>query len=118
MQRIVMKSKIHSARVTQTNLFYDGSITIDGILMEKADIIENERVQVVNLDNGARFETYVIHGEKGSGIIGLNGPAARLGIKGDTIHILSYVTASDEELKNFKPLVILLNEKNDIIEEK
>ena len=116
MLRTVLKSKIHNANVTQSNLYYEGSITIDGNLMDKADIIENERVQVVNLNNGSRFETYVMRGESGSGIICLNGPAARMGIEGDTVHVLSYVTIADNELKEYKPTIIILNEKNEIIE--
>ena len=110
----MLKSKIHNAVVTQTELSYAGSITIDGSLMEKSDIIENERVQVVNINNGARFETYVIQGEKGTGSICLNGPAARLGSPGDKIHILSYATMSQDELKGFKPTIIILNDKNEI----
>ena len=109
----MLKSKIHNAVVTQTELSYAGSITIDGSLMEKSDIIENERVQVVNINNGARFETYVIQGEKGTGSICLNGPAARLGSPGDKIHILSYATMSQDELKGFKPRIIFLNDKNE-----
>ena len=118
MRRIMLKSKIHNAVVKETELTYTGSITIDRMLMEKANIIENERVQVVNLNNGARFETYVIQGEIGTGMICLNGPAARLGAKGDIIHILSYATISEEELKNFKPLIIVLNDKNEVVQEK
>ena len=118
MRRIMLKSKIHNAVITQTELTYAGSITIDSQLLEKSNIIENERVQVVNLNNGARFETYVIEGEKGTGMICLNGPAARLGAEGDVIHILSYATISDEELKDYKPLIIVLNDKNEIIQKK
>ena len=113
MRRIMLKSKIHNAVVTQTELSYSGSITIDELIMEKSDIIENARVQVVNLNNGARFETYVIQGEKGAGSICLNGPAARLGSPGDKIHILSYATMSQDELKGFKPRIIFLNDKNE-----
>lgn len=118
MRRIILKSKIHNAVVTQTDLSYSGSITIDELIMEKSDIIENERVQVVNLNNGARFETYVIKGEKGTEMICLNGPTARLGSPGDTIHILSYATMSEDELRGFKPKIIVLNDKNEIIQEK
>ncbi|MFC1692810.1 aspartate 1-decarboxylase [Candidatus Latescibacterota bacterium] len=116
MQRTLLKSKLHGATVTQTELYYDGSITIDVHLMEMADIVENERVQIVNVNNGVRFETYVIRGEKGSGMICLNGPAARLGIKGDIIHILSYDNISSEELEDFTPGIFILNEKNEIIQ--
>ena len=113
-QRIVLKSKINNAVVTQVNLQYEGSLTIDGYLMAEADIVQNERVQVVNINNGARFETYVITGGKGSGIIGLNGPAARLGNKVDRIHIITYAFVNEEELKSFKPAVIILDENNKI----
>lgn len=118
MRRIILKSKIHNAVVTQTELTYSGSLTIDELIMEKSDIIENERVQVVNLNNGARFETYAIKGEKGTEMICLNGPAAILGSPGDTIHILSYATMSEDELRGFKPKIIVLNDKNEIIREK
>ena len=114
----VMKSKIHSAKIQETNIYYDGRITIDENLMEKADIIESERVYVVNMNNGARFETYVIIGKRGSGIIALNGPAARLCAEGDNVHILAYAAFDDEELKEFKPIVIILNERNEIVKEK
>jgi len=117
MRRIMLKSKIHDAVVTQTELLYSGSIAIDELIMEKSDVIENERVQVVNLNNGARFETYVIKGKKGAGAICLNGPAARLSTPGDTIHILSYATVSEDELKGFKTKIIVLNEKNEVIQE-
>lgn len=118
MRRILLKSKIHNAMITHSNLYYAGSITIDENLMERADIVENERVQVVNLNNGARFETYAICGKRGSGMICLNGPAARLGVETDIIHILTYATVGEEELKTFKPVKIVLNEKNEIIDEK
>ena len=111
MQRIMMKSKIHNAVVTQAELNYEGSITIDSNLIEKANIVENEKVQVVNLNNGERFETYVIKGED-SGVICLNGPAARLGSVGDKVHIISYVVLDEKELVGFKPTVILLGNKN------
>ena len=114
MQRIMLKSKIHNAVVTETELAYGGSITIDGFLMEQSDIVEFERVQVVNLNNGARFETYVIEGERESGTICLNGPAARLGVPGDIVHILSYSVLGEGELKEFKPKILILDEKNRI----
>ncbi|MFC1541172.1 aspartate 1-decarboxylase [Candidatus Latescibacterota bacterium] len=118
MRRIMLKSKLHNAAVTQTELSYMGSITIDGLLLEQADILENERVQVVNINNGERFETYVISGEKGSGTICLNGPAARLAAIGDRIYILSYATMNEEELIKFKPDILILNEKNEVIDKK
>ncbi len=116
MRRVMLKSKIHNAVVTQTELTYAGSITIDSKLLEESDIIENERVQVVNLNNGARFETYVIKGEKGTGMICLNGPAARLSAVGDLIHIISYAYVSEEELQDYKSFVIILNDNNEIIQ--
>ena len=112
MMRTILKSKLHGATVTQAELFYEGSITIDGDLMEHADIMEHERVQVVNLSNGERLETYVITGEAGSGIICMNGPAARLCAVGDSIHILSYVVASDEECADYKPKILLVGDGN------
>ncbi len=103
----VLKSKIHRVTVTEANLNYVGSITIDEDLMEAANLIENEKVQVVNVNNGARLETYVIKGEKGSGVICLNGPAARLVALGDIVIIMSYASMDFEEAKKFKPQVIL-----------
>ena len=114
MMRTMLKSKLHGATVTHADLHYEGSITIDGDLMERADIVEHERVQVVNLSNGARLETYVITGEPGSGIICLNGPAARLCTVGDTIHILSYVVVHDNELADFQTSILLIGEGNHV----
>ncbi len=102
----VVKSKIHKVRVTEANLQYVGSISIDEDLMEAADILENEKVQVVNLNNGERLETYVIKGERGSGAICLNGPAARKAAVGDIIIIISYASIDYEEAKKFKPRLI------------
>ena len=102
----VCKSKIHKVTVTEANLQYVGSITIDEDLMDAANVIENEKVQVVNINNGERLETYVIKGERGSGIICLNGPAARKVIVGDIVIIISYGTMDFEEAKTFKPRVI------------
>lgn len=110
----MLKSKIHNAVVTETELAYEGSITIDGDILRDVDIVEFERVQVVNLNNGARFETYVIEGPAGGGTICLNGPAARMGEPGDKIHILSYTTLGSEELAGYKPTVVVLDEKNRI----
>ena len=118
MLRMMAKAKIHNATVTDTDLYYAGSIGIDREIMEAVDLLPDEWVAVVNCNNGARFETYVIRGERGSGMICLNGPAARLGHEGDTIHILTYVAIAGEELRNFKPAILILDEKNDIIEEK
>ncbi|GAA4132578.1 aspartate 1-decarboxylase [Sphingobacterium kyonggiense] len=111
----VMKSKIHRARVTQAELNYVGSITIDQDLMEAADLIANEKVQVVNNNNGARLETYVIPGERGTGTICLNGAAARLVQVGDIVIIISYATMEREEAKAFKPMVIFPDENNRLL---
>lgn len=112
MFRTMMKSKIHKAKVTEANLNYVGSITIDSFLLEQADILINERVQVVNLNNGARLETYVIPGERNSGMICLNGAAARLVQIGDEVIIISYGMFSEEESRCYSPKIILVNEKN------
>lgn len=112
MFRTMMKSKIHRATVTEANLNYVGSITIDEDLMEAADLLENEKVQVVDNNNGARLETYVIPGPRGSGVICLNGAAARLVQPGDTVIIMSYAMMSDEEIRNHKPRVVFVNESN------
>ena len=102
----VCKSKIHKVTVTEANLQYVGSITIDEDLMDAANIIENEKVQIVNINNGERLETYVIKGERGSGSICLNGPAARKAAVGDVIIIISYASLDFEEAKSFKPRLI------------
>ncbi len=102
----VVKSKIHKVTVTEANLQYVGSITIDEDLMEAANILENEKVQVVNINNGERLETYVIKGERGSGAICLNGPAARKAAVGDVIIIISYGSIDIEGAKSFKPKLI------------
>jgi aspartate 1-decarboxylase len=114
MQRIMLKSKIHQATVTEADLYYEGSLTIDEDLMETADIIQHEKVSVVNINNGARFETYVIPGQRGSGVIGLNGAAARLGTKGDKVIIMSYCSVDEHELKEHIPNVVLLGENNQV----
>jgi aspartate 1-decarboxylase len=102
----VCKSKIHKVTVTEANLQYVGSITIDEDLMDAANLIENEKVQVVNLNNGERLDTYVIKGERGSGVICLNGPAARKVVVGDVVIIISYAMMDFEEAKTFKPKVL------------
>ena len=102
----VLKSKIHCAQVTQANLNYIGSITIDEDLMDAANMIEGEKVQIVNNNNGQRFETYIIKGERGSGCICLNGAAARKVVVGDTVIIISYALMDFEEAKTFRPSVI------------
>jgi aspartate 1-decarboxylase len=102
----ILKSKIHRVTVTEANLDYIGSITIDEALMEAANIIPNEKVQVVDVNNGERIETYVIKGERGSGCVCLNGPAARKVAVGDIVIIMSYASMDFEEAKSFKPAVI------------
>lgn len=106
MQIELLKSKIHSVKVTQAELNYVGSVTIDESLIEAANLIENEKVQVLNINNGERFETYVIRGERNSGIICLNGPCARKAQVGDDVIIISYCSMDFEEAKSFKPTVI------------
>lgn len=106
MQIQVLKSKIHRVRVTQAELDYIGSITIDAALMAAANIIPGERVYIVNVNNGARFDTYTIEGEPNSGVICLNGPAARMCLVGDVVIIMSYALLEFEEAKRFRPTVI------------
>jgi aspartate 1-decarboxylase len=112
MQIQVLKSKIHRVKVTQAELHYVGSITIDEALMEASNIIENEKVQIVNINNGERFETYVIKGEKNSGVICLNGPAARKVAVGDIVIVISYATMAFEEAKIWKPCLIFPDANN------
>jgi aspartate 1-decarboxylase len=112
MQIEILKSKIHHAVVTEANLHYVGSITIDENLMETAHLIENEKVNVLNMNNGERLETYVIKGKKNSGVICLNGPAARKVLVGDTVVIISYCSLDFEEAKNFKPWIVFPDENN------
>ncbi len=118
MIRMMHKSKIHRATVTDANLEYVGSITIDQDLMEAADILANERVQVVNNNNGERLETYVIPGERGSGVICLNGAAARRAQPNDTVIIISYSLMDEQEVKDLKPNVVFVDEDNKIVENK
>lgn len=112
MQIEVLKSKIHRATITEANLNYVGSITIDEDLMDEANLIENEKVQVVNVNNGERLETYVIKGKRGSGIICLNGPAARKGMVGDIVVIISYAIMDFEKARVFKPWIAFPKEGN------
>lgn len=114
MQIEVLKSKIHRAVITEANLNYVGSITIDQDLIDAANLIENEKVQVVNVNNGERLETYVIRGKRGSGICCLNGPAARKGMVGDVIVIISYASMDFDEAKKFKPWIVFPKEGNKI----
>jgi len=113
--RIMLKSKIHRARVTDANIDYEGSITIDKKLMVEADILPYEQVQVLNINNGARFSTYAIEGEDGSGEICLNGAAARLAVKGDLVIILTYCDVNEEEARDYMPKIVYVNEKNAIV---
>ncbi len=106
MQRVMLKSKIHRATVTGSDLHYVGSITIDADLLEAADMLEHEQVQVLDIDNGARFETYTIAGERGSGTMQLNGAAARLVHHGDTIIVVSYASYDEAELERYEPRVV------------
>lgn len=112
MLRYMLKSKIHRAVVTDADLNYVGSITLDRDLMDAADIVANEKVTIVNNNNGARFETYVIEGERGSGIVCLNGAAARLVQRGDVVIILTYTILDDQECQDYKPRLVYVDEKN------
>lgn len=115
MQIQVLKSKIHRVKITQAELHYVGSITIDEDLMDAANLIENEKVQIVNVNNGERLETYVITGERGSGQVCLNGPAARKAQVGDIVIIISYAGMELEEAKKFKPVLIFPDEQNKLV---
>lgn len=108
----VLKSKIHRATITEANLHYVGSLTLDEDLMDASRIIEHEKVQIVNVNNGTRIETYVIKGKRGSGVCCLNGPAARQGAVGDVVIVISYATMDFEEAKVFKPWVVFPKEGN------
>ena len=112
MLRTMLTSKIHRATVTQADLHYVGSVTVDQDLMDAADLLPNEKVQVVDNDNGARLETYVIEGERGSGVIGLNGAAARLVHPGDTVIIMSYGEFEDAEAREHDPTVVFVDGRN------
>jgi aspartate 1-decarboxylase len=106
MQRTMLKSKIHRATITDSDLHYVGSITIDADLLEAADMLEHEQVHVVDVDNGARFETYTIAGERGSGMVKVNGAAARLVHRGDTVIVISYAAYDREDLERYEPRVV------------
>lgn len=114
MQITILKSKIHRASVTQSNINYEGSITIDSALMRKSGILPYEKVLVCNINKGTRFETYAIKGESGSGIIGLNGAAAKLGKKGDKVTIMTFTEIPVKKAKGFKPRIITLCAENKI----
>ncbi len=114
--RVMLKSKVHRAHVTNANIDYEGSITIDSRIMEAAEILPYERVEVLNINNGARFDTYAIEGEKGE--ICLNGAAARLGTRGDTVILLTYCYVDDTEVHSIIPKVVYVDEKNAIVKTK
>ncbi len=116
MYRTMMRAKIHRARVTEANLNYVGSITIDKDLLDSVGILPHEKVQIVNNNNGARLETYVIAGERGSGVVCLNGAAARLVQPDDIVIIVSYAMLSEKELADFKPKVAIMGEGNELLE--
>jgi len=113
----MMKGKVHRARITEANLHYEGSITLDQDLMEAADILEYEQVHVLDINNGNRLTTYAISGPRGSGVCCINGAAARLVGKGDTVIILAYANVDDSECRDFLPRNVYVNEHNEIIEE-
>ncbi|MFI0352349.1 aspartate 1-decarboxylase [Actinomadura sp. 9N407] len=115
MFRTMFKSKIHRATVTQADLHYVGSLTIDEDLLDAADLLPGEQVHVVDIDNGARLETYLIAGERGSGVIGINGAAARLVSPGDLVIIISYAAMTDAEARAFEPKVVHVDRSNTII---
>ncbi|EUJ49409.1 aspartate 1-decarboxylase [Paenilisteria rocourtiae] len=115
MMRSMMHGKIHRATVTEANLNYVGSITIDEAILEAVDMLPNEKVQIVNNNNGARLETYIIPGERNSGIICLNGAAARMTQVGDTVIIMAYGIFSEEEVASHQPKIVVLNEDNEIV---
>jgi aspartate 1-decarboxylase len=116
MYRTMMNGKIHRARVTEANLDYVGSITIDQDILDQVDMMANEKVQIVNNNNGARLETYIIPGERGSGVVCLNGAAARLVQKGDVVIIISYKLVAEDMLNMHVPKVAIMNEQNQIVE--
>jgi aspartate 1-decarboxylase len=115
MQRVMLKSKIHRATVTDCDLHYVGSVTVDPDLLEAADIREHEQVHVVDIDNGARFETYTIAGERGSGELKINGAAARLVHRGDTVILISYAQYDEDELDGYAPRVVHVTRENSIV---
>ena len=112
----MLKSKIHKATITQADLLYNGSLTIDSELMAAVDLYPFEMIKVYNIENGERFDTYAIEGEPGSGVIGLNGAAARKGLVGDRIIIVSYSLYSREDLADYNPQIVILDRKNHITE--
>ena len=115
MQRHLMKSKIHRATITSADLHYEGSLTVDQDLLDAADLVEFEDVQVVNVNNGQRFNTYVIPGPRGSGVIQLNGAAARLGLPGDLVIVISYGVFDEAEVERFQPRIVFVDEQNRVV---
>ncbi len=115
MQRHLMKSKIHRATITAADLHYEGSLTVDQDLLDAADLVTYEEVQVVNVNNGARFSTYVIPGSRGSGVLQLNGAAARLGMPGDLVILISYGVFGEDEAEHHSPRVVFVDEHNRIV---
>ncbi len=116
MYRTMLRCKIHRATVTDSNLEYEGSLTVDPVLIEAAGMLPYEKVSVSNLNNGERFETYVIPGKKGAGEMVLNGPTARKGVKGDRIIVFCYEMFSEDELRSYKPRIVLVDENNRVRE--
>ncbi|MYR08384.1 aspartate 1-decarboxylase [Gordonia sp. SID5947] len=116
MFRTMMKSKIHRARVTQADLHYVGSVTIDQDLLDAADLLEGEQVTIVDIDNGARLETYVIAGERGSGVIGINGAAAHLVHPDDLVIIIAYGIMNEQELRGYSPAVVFVDDRNQVLD--
>ena len=115
MQRHLMKSKIHRATITSADLHYEGSLTVDQELLDAADLATHEEVQVVNVNNGARFSTYVIPGPRGSGMLQLNGAAARQGLPGDLVIVISYGVYTEDESERHSPVVVFVDSKNRIV---
>ncbi len=115
MQRFMMKSKIHRATVTSADLHYEGSLTVDQDLMDAADLVSYEEIQVVNVNNGARLTTYVVPGPRGSGVVQLNGAAARLGLPGDKVILISYGVYPDADARRHAPRVVFVDERNRIV---
>jgi aspartate 1-decarboxylase len=114
--RTLMRAKVHGATLTQANLHYSGSLTLDSGIMDQLGMLPSEQVQVLNLNNGSRLITYLIAGEKGSGVVALNGAAARLGQPGDKVLIVTYAVMSEEEARQFRPKVALVDERNRVVE--
>lgn len=116
MQRTFLKSKIHRAKITESNLQYEGSFTIDEDLMDAAEILPYEKIHIYNINSGDRFETYVIPGKRGSRIFGLNGAAARKGQVGDQVIAVTYTNLNPDEIVEYKPIIIILDKENNIIQ--